>query len=89
MPPATNAMIFCFLLVCVYYIIERARLNGERERERERRREREKTLIAGAREVSSGRGGFPCFFNLRFLLVSKKQKGRKMIKKERFSSSKR
>ena len=38
MPPATNAMIFCFLLTClvVYYITERARLNGERERERER-----------------------------------------------------
>ena len=46
-----------YLFVCV--IIERARLNGEREREREREF---KTLIAGAREVSSGRGGFSLFF---------------------------
>ena len=50
MPPATNAMIFCFLLVCVYYIIERARLNGEREREKKRERrplslERERFLL--------------------------------------------
>ena len=51
MPPATNAMIFCFLLTClvVYYITERARLNGEREREREET----KTLIAVG-FVSSG-----------------------------------
>ena len=44
-----------YLFVCV--IIERARLNGERERERE-----SLDLIAGAREVSSGRGGFSFFF---------------------------
>ena len=75
MPPATNAMIFCFLLVCVYYIIERARLNGEREREREF-----KTLIAGAREEVF----FVFLTSLRFLVTLVCSKRRK--KKRSMSS---